>query len=192
MLLTSEKGGSVMRKFEEKTLQTEEVFNGRIISLQVDQVELPNGKTSTREIVNHPGAVAILPITRDRKIILVKQYRKALERTLIEIPAGLIEKGEAPERTAVRELEEETGYTTNEIHYMASFYTAPGFCNEMIHLYWTNALEQLKEPVQGDEDEFIEQISLTLEEAKEYIRAKKIYDAKTIYALLYYETLGLL
>ena len=108
------KGNEKMKKFEEKTIQTDMKFKGRIITLQVDDVELPNGKTGKREIVKHPGAVAVIAITEDKKIILVEQYRKPLERSIIEIPAGKIEPNEAPEITALRELEEETGYTTNQ------------------------------------------------------------------------------
>ena len=99
-----------MKSLEEKTLSTEQIFNGKVVSLQVDEVELPNGKRAKREIIKHPGAVAIIAITEDKKIILVEQYRKALERTIVEIPAGKLEKGEEPAECAKRELEEETGY----------------------------------------------------------------------------------
>ena len=98
-----------MNKFEEKTIQSKPIFSGKVISLKVDDVTLPNGGVSKREIVNHPGAVAIIAITADKKMVLVEQYRKALERSIIEIPAGKLEPGEAPEVTARRELEEETG-----------------------------------------------------------------------------------
>src|SRR5690625_3624466 len=102
-----------MKKFEEKTINTERIYDGQIINLQVDDVTLPNGKTSKRELIKHPGAVAIIPITKDNKIVFVEQYRKPLEKSIIEIPAGKLEAGEKPEITAVRELEEETGYTTD-------------------------------------------------------------------------------
>lgn len=174
-----------MKQFEEITIKRKEVFNGNLISLYVDDVTLPDGKQSTREIVKHPGAVAVIAITSENKIVLVKQYRKPLERTLVEIPAGKIEPEEAPEITARRELEEETGYTTNELTYVTSFYTSPGFADEIIHLYFTNNLVRLEELVTGDEDEFIEIIELTLEEAEQYIQENKIYDAKTAYAIMY-------
>src|SRR5690625_2990251 len=105
----------MMKKFEEKTIHTEKIYDGKIISLQVDDVQLPNGKTSKRELVKHPGAVAVIPITPDKKILFVEQYRKPLERSLIEIPAGKLEHGEKLEVTAIRELEEGTEYTTSTL-----------------------------------------------------------------------------
>src|SRR5690625_3631491 len=174
-----------MDKFAEKTLHTKHIFKGKIFSVQVDKVQLPNGKTSTRELVKHPGAVAVIPITEDRKILFVEQYRKPLEKTLIEIPAGLIEPDEEPKITAIRELEEETGYTTKNIKYVTSFYTSPGFADELIHIYYTDELELLDRAVAGDEDEFIELVALTLEEAKTYVKEQRIHDAKTNYAILY-------
>src|SRR5699024_6014570 len=180
-----------MKQFEEKTITREEVFEGNLISLHVDKVKLPNEKTSTREIVKHPGAVAVIPVTQEGKIVMVKQYRKPLERSLVEIPAGKIEPDEPPEKTAIRELEEETSYTTESLTYVTSFYTSPGFADEIIHLYFTDDLTLLEEKVEGDEDEFIEIVELTLEEAEQYIQEKKIYDAKTAYAVMYVKIMGL-
>ncbi|HZW68665.1 MAG TPA: NUDIX hydrolase [Pseudogracilibacillus sp.] len=174
-----------MNQFEEKTLKRTVEFTGNLISLHVDTVQLPDGNRSSREVVTHPGAVAIIAITKENKLLFVKQYRKPLERSLVEIPAGKIEANEAPEVTAVRELEEETGYTTNNLTHLTSFYTSPGFADEIIHLYFTNELIPLEEKVAGDDDEFIEIIELTIEEAEQYVKDKKIYDAKTAYALLY-------
>lgn len=178
-----------MDPFVEKTIRTKKIFSGNIISVQVDDVLLPNGKESKREIVKHPGAVAIIPVTKDGNIIFVKQFRKPLERSLIEIPAGKIEENEDPEITAVRELEEETGFTTDTLTHVASFYTSPGFADEIIHLYYTDQLQPLTERVEGDEDEFVEIVELSLEEAEQNVRDKKIYDAKTMYALLYIKLL---
>lgn len=174
-----------MKQFEEKTIKRDEKFKGNLISLHVDEVELPDGNTSVREVVTHPGAVAVIALTKEGKLVLVKQYRKPLERTLIEIPAGKIEPNEAPEITARRELEEETGYTTDDLTYVTSFYTSPGFADELIHVYFTDTLQPLKEKVAGDEDEFIEIVELTIEEAEQYMKQENIYDAKTAYALLY-------
>lgn len=180
-----------MKQFEEKTLHTEQIFDGRIISVQVDDVLLPDGNTGKRELVKHPGAVAVIPITADGKIIFVKQFRKALERSLVEIPAGKMEPDEAPEITAVRELEEETGYTTDKLTYVTSFYTSPGFANEIIHLYFTDELQELMRKVPGDEDEFVELMELTLDEAEQFERDGRIHDAKTAYALLYLKLKGM-
>ncbi|UOQ85935.1 NUDIX hydrolase [Gracilibacillus salinarum] len=180
-----------MTNFEEKTLQSETIFNGKVISLQIDEVALPDGKTSKRELIKHPGAVAIIPVTKDNKIVFVKQYRKALEKTIIEIPAGKLEPGEKPEVTAIRELQEETGYTTEHLIYVTSFYTSPGFADEIIYLYQTETLSKLEQPLETDEDEFVELIELTLEEAEALVESEEIHDAKTAYALLYVKLKGL-
>ncbi|WP_430785430.1 NUDIX hydrolase [Virgibacillus flavescens] len=178
-----------MKKFEEKTIRSEQIYAGKVVNLQVDEVTLPNGKTSKREIIKHPGAVAVIPVTKDNKIVLVEQYRKPLEKSLVEIPAGKLEPGEDPEAAAIRELEEETGYTTNELTFVTSFYTSPGFADELMHIYVTDNLEQVKEKVDGDDDEFIEILELTLSEAKQYVLENRIHDAKTNYAILYLHAL---
>ncbi|SNZ10492.1 ADP-ribose pyrophosphatase [Terribacillus aidingensis] len=174
-----------MKKFEEKTIETKPVYDGKVISLRVDTVKLPDGNTSKRELIKHPGAVAIIPITKEGKIIFVEQYRKALEKSIVEIPAGKLELGEAPEVTAVRELEEETGYTAKQLNKLGSFYTSPGFADELLHLYEAVELELLTETVAGDDDEFVELMELTLEEAEALVKEERIHDAKTMYALLY-------
>lgn len=178
-----------MKKFEEKTISTQKIYNGKIISLKLDQVLLPNNETSERELITHPGGVAIIPITKDKKILFVEQYRKPIEQSLVEIPAGKMEPNEKPEITAIRELEEETGYTTKKLKYVTSFYTSPGFADELIHIYLTDQLEKLEEVVPGDDDEFVELIELSLEEAQVYVKEKRIRDAKTNYAILYLQTL---
>lgn len=174
-----------MHNYEEKTIATKPIYDGKIISLQVDDVRLPDGNEAKREIVKHPGAVAVIPVTNEGKIILVRQYRKALERTLVEIPAGRIEPDEDPMLTATRELEEETGLGTKDIAYLQSFATSPGFADEIIHLYVAKGLYPIEEPAAGDEDEFIERLEITIEEAEEMIATSEIYDAKTAFAILY-------
>ncbi|MBS4217244.1 NUDIX hydrolase [Bacillus sp. FJAT-49711] len=174
-----------MKKFEEKTIQSNEIFNGKIISLQVDDVELPDGKMAKREIVKHPGAVAVIALTDQNKIVMVEQYRKPLERSLLEIPAGKLEYGEEPLVTAERELEEETGYAAGKMEHLTSFYTSPGFADELIHLYIAKDLKKIDNPKIGDEDEFVELYEITLEEALQFVLDKRIYDAKTAYAVLY-------
>ncbi|RFU67757.1 NUDIX hydrolase [Peribacillus saganii] len=174
-----------MKKFEEKTLSTEKIFDGKVISLQVDEVELPNGNKSKREIIKHPGAVAVIAITAENKIVMVEQYRKAMERSLVEIPAGKLEKGEEPLATAHRELEEETGYVTESMVYVTSFYTSPGFADELIHLFLAENLKKKEDPASADDDEFVEILELRLEEAIDYMKQEKIYDAKTAFAVQY-------
>lgn len=179
------RGGRKMKKFEEKTTQSKSIFEGRVISLKVDEVKLPNGKTGTREIINHPGAVAIIALTPERKIVLVEQYRKALERSIIEIPAGKLEKGEEPITTAIRELEEETGYKAEKFTFLQAFATSPGFADEIIHLFLAENLSNVENKADLDEDEFVELLEVTVEEAEQLVAEGKIFDAKTAFAVLW-------
>lgn len=168
------------RKFEEVTVKTDSIFQGRVISLQVDHVELPNGEMATREIVKHPGAVAVIALLND-KMIVVEQYRKPLEKSQVEIPAGKLDAGEDPLAAAYRELEEETGYRAESLRYISSFYTSPGFANEILHLYVTDQLTGGN--LNLDEDEFLECEMITFEQAQQYIAEGTISDAKTIMAV---------
>lgn len=178
-----------MNKYEEKTISGETLYEGKVIALRVEEVELPDGNRAKRELIKHPGAVAVIAITAEGKLILVEQYRKALERSLIEIPAGKIDPGEAPEVTAVRELEEETGYGAKEFSYIQSFATSPGFADEVIHLYLAQGLYAIDNPAAGDEDEFIELLEVTIEQAEDMVATGKIFDAKTAFAVLYAKNL---
>jgi ADP-ribose pyrophosphatase len=174
-----------MKKFEEKTLTSETIYQGKIIDLQIDEVELPNGKTSKRELIKHPGAVAVIALTSEGRIVMVEQYRKALEKSIIEIPAGKLEPGEEPVKTAARELEEETGYGCENLSHLISFYTSPGFADELVHLYMAENITRIEDAKGPDEDEFVDLIEVTIEEALTLIKEKKIYDAKTAYAVQY-------
>ncbi|MUG64934.1 NUDIX domain-containing protein [Paenibacillus campinasensis] len=167
-------------RLEETTLSTNNIFSGKIISLQVDTVRLPNGSTATREVVRHPGAVAVLAL-KDQKMLVVDQYRQPLGRCEVEIPAGKLEPGEDPLEAAKRELEEETGYTCGSIRKLHSFYTSPGFADEVIHLYLAEDLT--RGDMNPDEDEFLEMAEITLEEAYQLIQEERISDAKTILAV---------
>lgn len=164
----------------EETIASKEIFDGKIISLQVDTVKLPNGQTGTREIIKHPGAVAVLALKGD-KMLVVDQYRQALGRTQVEIPAGKLDPGEDPMEAAGRELREETGYHAQELKPLPAFYTSPGFADEVIYMFMAEHLEAGH--MQLDEDEFLEVIEVTLEEAYELIREGRISDAKTIVAV---------
>ncbi|NQD66676.1 NUDIX hydrolase [Bacillus haikouensis] len=174
-----------MKKFEEKTISTEKIYQGKIIDLQVDEVTLPNGKTSKRELIKHPGAVAVIALTPEGKLVMVEQYRKALEKSIVEIPAGKLEPGEEPIITAARELEEETGYGCEKLEHLISFYTSPGFADELVHLYAAKNIKRLEEARELDEDEFVELLEVTVEEASVLIKEEKIHDAKTAYAVQY-------
>ncbi|MFP3720180.1 NUDIX hydrolase [Niallia circulans] len=180
-----------MSTLEEKTLKTEHIYSGRIIQVQVDEVELPNGKTSTRELVKHPGAVAVIAITDDNKLVMVEQYRKPLEKVIVEIPAGKLEKGEEPALCARRELEEETGYECESLELVSSFYTSPGFADEIIHVYVAKGLKQKENAAGLDEDEFVNVLEISLEEALEFIKEKRIFDAKTIFGVQYLQIANL-
>ncbi|MEL5987175.1 NUDIX hydrolase [Kurthia gibsonii] len=173
------------KKFEEVTISSETIYEGRIIDVKKDQVRLPNGKTGTRELVKHPGAVGIIPITADGRLIVVEQYRKPLERSIVEIPAGKLEPGEEPAVTAVRELEEETGYGANDFTYLQTIATSPGFADEVIHLYIAKDLYKIEQPASPDEDEFVELMEISLEEAEEMMQDGRIYDAKTVIAVMW-------
>lgn len=173
--------------FEEKTMKSERIYEGRIINLRVDTVELPNKKYSKREIVEHPGAVGIIAITKDDEVILVKQYRKPIEDTLLEIPAGKLEPKENPQECAIRELEEETGFATDNVEKILEFYTTPGFSNEVMHIY---IAKDLKEgTVNLDDDENIQIIKLPIDEVLYKIKTGEIKDAKTIIGILTYTNL---
>lgn len=179
-----------MKNFEEKTVHTQHIFEGQVISVQVDDVVLPNGKTSQRELVKHPGAVGIIPFHSDGRMVLVRQFRKALEKEIYEIPAGKLEKGEEPIACAARELEEETGFQAEQLTQLNSFYTSPGFANEKIYLFEANGLKEGQ--VHPDEDEFVENVLITLEEGLAMVNNEHIHDAKTAYAILYWQNKSLL
>lgn len=175
-------------KFNEETLERKDVFKGAVIDVCVDTVELPNGKKSKRELVFHNGAVGILAITPMNRLVLVKQFRKAIEKSILEIPAGKIEAHEDnPLETAKRELEEETFYQCDSMVEVADFVTSPGFCNERMVLFQAHGLKKVQNPLPRDEDEFLDIVELSLEEVKEHIRLGTICDAKTLYAILLWE-----
>lgn len=168
--------------FEEKTMKSEKIYEGRVLSLRLDTVELPDQKYTKREIVDHPGAVAIIPITEDNKVILVKQFRKAVEESLLEIPAGKLELGEDPVGCAIRELKEETGFACEKIQFLMEFYTSPGFSNEKMHLFLATGLsEGIAEP---ENDEYIEVVTIDFDELLSMIYNGKISDSKTIIGMI--------
>lgn len=175
-------------KFEEKTLSSEQIYQGRMIDYVIETVELPNGKVSTREIVRHSGAVAVMPLTAEGKMVFVEQFRKPIEKTLLEVPAGKIDSTDiSPRETGMRELEEETGYQADSFEFVKTFYTTPGFTDEVLHLYKASGLSKQEGPLTLDEDEFLEIKELTFEEAWQAYEDDQIADAKTIMALLYWK-----
>lgn len=166
--------------FEEKTISKESIYKGKIIEVEKHKVSLPNNETAYREVVKHNGAVAICALTPDQQVILVKQYRKALEQELLEIHAGKLEPGEDRESAAMRELEEETGYKAKKLTLIGEVYGTPGFSNEKISVYFADNLVEGK--VNLDEDEFVEKVLYSLDDVKKAVEARTIEDAKTFIA----------
>ena len=171
-------------RFAEKTISSKRIYKGRIIGLREDKVLLPNGVKSKREIVEHPGAVAVIAIAKDNKIILVRQYRKAVEEAIFEIPAGLVhwEKGETALQAAKRELEEETGYRARKIKKLLKGFASPGYSSEIIHYFLATDLIQTKP--NPDEDELLEPVLVNPKDYKKLIKSGKIKDNKTLLGIL--------
>lgn len=173
------------KMLEEKAAKhsSQYLHKGKILQIRLDTFR-KEGKEKTFEIVEHPGAVAILPITSSGSILLVRQWRRAAQEILLEIPAGTLEKREDPSSCAQRELREETGFYAHSLLPYGGFYTVPGFCTEFIHLFIAKELE--KKPLPADDDEGIDLITVSLKEALQLIEKQEIKDAKTILALYKY------
>lgn len=167
--------------YKEKTIESNDIYKGKIINLKVDKVLLPNGNESTREIVTHSGASAIVAL-KGNNIIFVKQYRKPIEKHIIEIPAGKLDENEKPKDCAKRELQEETGYIAEDIIELGDIFTTPGFSNEIIHIFFSKNLTM--GIINRDPDEFMDVIEIPLEEVKKMVLSNKIKDSKTLSALL--------
>lgn len=164
---------------DERTLSTTHPWTGRRIRVRVDEVERADGHRTTREIVEHPGAVAILAWDGQR-VAMVRQWRHAAGRTLLEIPAGTLEPDEPPAETARRELAEECGLAARSWEAGPRFYTAPGFCDELMHLYLATDLSDAAGGDHADDDEQLESLWLTLDDAMAGIDDGRFMDAKTI------------
>lgn len=167
---------------QERTLHTERIYQGRLVGLRVDTVELPSGRKTTREIVEHGGCAAIVAIDSEGNVLLVRQYRKPVERVLLEIPAGGLEPGEDTLQCARRELAEETGFSAERWEKLGFFYTSPGFCTEDMHLYLATELRPAKSAADGDEN--IELVRVPLTAVPELIASGEVCDGKSIAGLL--------
>ena len=162
------------------------IFDGHIIKVSVDTVTLPNGKTATREVVRHPGAVAVLAVTEHNEVILVRQYRYACGTELLEIPAGKLDiLGEDPVHCAYRELAEETPYTAQSMRLIHTFFTAAGFCDEKMYLYVADGIAK-NSTVNADEDEFVELVTMNREQVQQALATNQIQDGKTLVALYHW------
>lgn len=160
---------------------TEKIFEGKVFSLRQDQVRLPGGHETTLDIVVHRGAVTIVPLDAEGNIWFVHQYRHAVARELIELPAGSVEEGERPEVAAHREVREETGMAAHDLRYLGSFFLAPGYSTEYMHVFFARDLYE--DPLDGDEDEDLEIEKLSVEETFRRLDAGEFEDAKTLAAL---------
>jgi len=170
---------------DEKTITIDVRYEGDLVNLHVLTIELPDGTQTKREVVQHPGAVAIVPLVRQGdtwEVLLVRQFRTAAMRTMLESPAGTLEPGEAPEPAAARELQDEIGYKPGKLESLGGEYTAPGYTTEFIHLYLATGLTESH--LTGDVDEFIEIVRLPLDEVVRRVVAGEIQDGKTIAGVL--------
>lgn len=168
----------MLKNLDEKMLESQKIYAGNILTLRVDTVLLPNGRKATREVVEHPGAVAVVPITNEGKIVLVRQYRYPVARELLEIPAGKLQVGEDPAACARRELSEETGFLCDQLEPLAQFFTTPGFADEKMYLFCARAM-RVAAP-HPDADEFINVESYSAQEIRDMMARGELCDAKTL------------
>jgi|SRR5690606_14841903 ADP-ribose pyrophosphatase len=161
---------------------SKQIFSGKVVKLAVHEIRLPDGNLAVRELIEHPGAVAVVALDSQQNVMLVRQFRIGANRELYEIPAGLLEAGETPEACARRELREEIGYEPGRLESLGGFFPAAGYTTEYIHLYFTRDL--IYSPLAQDRDEFIEVVRLPLPEAVRLIEQGEIVDSKTIIGLL--------
>lgn len=169
-------------EFYEKTIKTDMKFEGRILKLHVDTVELPDGTVSTREIVEHMGGVAVVAIDENNNVYMVKQFRKPCEKVILEIPAGKIDKNEEPKDCGIRELEEETGLKAHKFISLGSMLPSPGYTAEVIHIYL--AMDLYEGKVHLDEGEFLSVEKYHIDELVSMIMHNEIRDAKTVIGIL--------
>ena len=161
--------------------KVKEIYRGRVVNLDVETVTLPNGATVDLEIIRHQGAVAVVPLKDDGTVLLIRQYRHAAGGYIYEVPAGKLEPGEDPRHCAARELEEEIGYRASSLAHLLTFYTTPGFTDEVIHLFLATGLTPGNQNL--DHDEVLEVVEMPLDEAMARIEDGTIRDGKTIVGL---------
>ena len=166
----------------EKKLNSKQIFDGVVVKLFVDEVELPNGKKAVREIVRHPGAVCVIPVDDDGNVIMIKQFRYPFSQVLLEVPAGKLEKGEDPLEAVKRELEEESGVVAERVEYIGTMYTTVAILDEKIHMYLATGLKYKN--AHPDEDEFLETEKIPLSTLVDMVMDGKIPDSKTQIAIL--------
>ena len=168
----------------EETLSSQLIYDGRAVKLRVDSVRLDNGRQTTREIVEHSDCIAVVVIDKNDNVLLVKQFRKPVEKELLEIPAGGIDTGEDPEEAVSRELREEIGYMPRKVQRLGGFYSAPGYCSEYLYLYL--ATDLVPSQLIAEDTEEINVVRIPLREIADLIATGRICDAKSIAGLLAY------
>ncbi|MEG0291607.1 MAG: NUDIX hydrolase [Anaerovoracaceae bacterium] len=168
--------------FEEKTVSSELIYEGRILNLRKDEVTVVSGGTSSREIVEHNGGAAAVAIKDDGKIVLVKQYRKPVSRVVLELPAGKIEKGEDHRENIIRELKEETGYSANNVELIAKMHPSVGYTTEILYIYLATGLTAGE--TNFDENEALDIVEMDFEEAYNLVLNGEIIDGKTQVGIL--------
>ena len=166
----------------EKIIKSDRLYDGHIIKLEIASVTLPDGRPATREIVRHPGGVGVVALDDENNVYLVKQYRTPYDEVLLEIPAGKLDKGEAPLKAAIRELSEETGLCADEIKYVGDFYPSVGFCDEILRMFIATGLKQ--GDTHPDDDEFVNTVKMPFSQVVELVLNGTIKDGKTIAAIL--------
>lgn len=167
---------------KERLLNSQTIYQGRVLNVRKDELQTPSGSRVVREIVDHPGAIAVVPIFDDRTVVMVKQYRHATGKVLLEIPAGTLKQGEKPLQCAKRELVEETGYRAGRFRKLLQCYLAPGYSSELIHIYLATDLSRVER--RPEEDEFIDVLRVEIHRILAMIKRKEIEDAKTICGIL--------
>ena len=172
-----------MSNLKEDKISSTQIFSGKLIDLYLDNVRLPNGKQSTREWLDHPGAVCLVPILNNGDILLIRQFRYGPREEFIEIPAGKLDKNEEPLKCGLRELEEETGYKSNKLTFLTNIHPAIGFSNEKMWMYLAEELELSEKKL--DDDEFLELLPTPLNVALEWVFSGKITDVKTIIGIMW-------
>lgn len=166
----------------EPTMESKDIYQGRVIKLRVDTVQLPSGRTTTREIVEHEDAVCVVPIDENNNVLMVRQYRKAAQLNLLEVPAGGVEAGETPNETVLRELQEEVSVTSGSLRRLSGFWVSPGWATEFMHAYLATDLTPASLP--ADDDEYISVERVPLDSIPGLIESGEIQDSKSIASLL--------
>jgi len=167
---------------KERLLKSQTIYQGRVFNVRKDELEMPSGVKMVREVVDHPGAVAVIPMLNDQTVVMVKQYRHPTGKVLLEIPAGTLKRGEKPQECAKRELVEETGYQAGRLKKLLQCYLAPGYSSELIHIYLATELSKVKHRVEVDE--FIKVSKVKIHRIPAMIKRQEIEDAKTICGIL--------